>query len=349
MHRDSTAPPDRVKTTCELGQGAARLPSATSRVSPVLVKASRSTRVLGRVGALALVGTSLLAACSTAVTSGAGGDGGSAEPAALVVSTTVAPTSAAPTTTLAPATTEATTTTAPTTIPPDTTVPPTTLPPSIVAVAPIDPPLVAVGSSGGGETSRIQLRLYELGFWLQGADGEYGLTTRQAVMAFEKYMGFEADGAVDQRTADALTAMTLRPYARANSGTLVEIDKSKQLLFFVVNGRTEWVLNVSTGNGQEYTEPDKNTPGETITGVSLTPSGLHKVNRERPEGWWEGDLGEIYRPKYFVGGVAVHGSNSIPNYPASHGCVRVSVPAMDWVWDSGIMPLNTPVWVHDGA
>jgi len=29
--------------------------------------------------------------------------------------------------------------------------------------------------------------------------------------------------------------------------------------------------------------------------------------------------------------------------------VRVSVPAMDWIWDSGILPMSTPVWVHDGA
>jgi lipoprotein-anchoring transpeptidase ErfK/SrfK len=143
--------------------------------------------------------------------------------------------------------------------------------------------------------------------------------------------------------------MTQRPVARADAGTLIEVDKAKQLLYFVIDGKTEWILNTSTGNGEEYTEFDQNTPGEVITGVSLTPSGLHSVNRERPDGWWEGDLGRIYRPKYFVGGVAVHGSNSIPNYPASHGCVRVSVPAMDWIWESGILPLRTPVWVHDGA
>jgi peptidoglycan hydrolase-like protein with peptidoglycan-binding domain len=262
--------------------------------------------------------------------------------------TTAAPTTAAPTT-AAPSTVPSTTA-APQTTVPDTTPPPPPPPPptNVVAVDPIAPPLAPVGSRSGGETARIQLRLVQLGFWLSAADGEYGLTTKQAVMAFEKYMGFEADGKVDQRTADALSAMTARPVGRADAGTLVEVDKAKQLLFFVVDGRTEWILNVSTGNGEPYTEPDKNTPGEVITGVSDTPSGLHRVNRERPDGWWEGDLGEIYRPKYFVGGVAVHGSNSIPNYPASHGCVRVSVPAMDWIWDSGIMPLRTPVWVHDG-
>lgn len=302
------------------------------------------------VGTAVVLGLAALVGCSTAVTSRtSGGEGASAaveEPTATTESVVTTTTEPETTTTIAPATTEAPTTTEE----PTTTLPPTTtVPANIVEVAIVDPPLQAVGGRNGGETARVQTRLFELGFWLGGNDGDFGLTTKQAVMAFQKYMGFEASGSVDQRTADALTTMTLRPIARANAGTLVEVDKGKQLLFFVVDGRTEWILNTSTGNGKEYTEEDKNTPGEVITGVSLTPSGLHGVNRERPDGWWEGDLGKIYRPKYFVGGVAVHGSNSIPNYPASHGCVRVSVPAMDWIWDSGIMPMHIPVWVHDGA
>ena len=43
----------------------------------------------------------------------------------------------------------------------------------------------------------------------------------------------------------------------------------------MIDGVTEWILNTSTGNGEAYTEPDQNTPGEEITGVSLTPDGLH--------------------------------------------------------------------------
>jgi peptidoglycan hydrolase-like protein with peptidoglycan-binding domain len=312
------------------------------------VVAASHSRAL--VGILAVLGVFVTAGCSTAVTSGAAGE--RAEAASLEV-TTSPPTTEVTTTlppTTVPPTTEATTTLPPTTTEATTTLPPTTtLPANIIPVAVVEPALQAVGGRSGGETARIQQRLLELGFWLAGVDGGYGLTTSQAVMAFEKYMGLDADGRVDQATADALTTMTQRPIARANSGTLVEVDKSKQLLYFVIDGRTEWVLNTSTGNGKEYTEADQNTPGEFITGVSLTPDGLHRVNRERPDGWWEGDLGEIYRPKYFVGGVAVHGSNSIPNYPASHGCVRVSVPAMDWIWDSGIMPMRTPVWVHGGV
>ncbi len=308
-------------------------------------------------GALLAV-SSALVGCATAVTSGAGSGGaggalgidGRADALDDTTDSSALDTSVAETTTttVAPPTTEAPTTTPAPTVPPSTEATTTTvaIPANWVAVPVVDPPLQAVGGNGGAETARIQQRLLDLGFWLQGVDGGYGLTTRQAVMAFEKYMGLDADGRVDQATADALTNQTLRPIARADSGTLIEVDKDRQLLFFVIDGQTAWILNTSTGNGESYTEADQNTPGEMISGVSLTPSGLHRVNRERPEGWWEGDLGQIYRPKYFVGGVAVHGSNSIPNYPASHGCVRVSVPAMDWIWANNLMPMKTPVWVH---
>ncbi len=253
--------------------------------------------------------------------------------------------------------TEAPTTTPPTPAPTTEAAPPTTvaattttaapLPLNRVPTAPLGAPLAVVGESSGPETARIQQRLLDLGFWLTGVDGSYGLTTRQAVMAFQKYVGLTPSGTVDEPTAAFLSGLAERAYGRADSGTLVEIDKTRQLLMFVVDGRTQWVFNTSTGNGESYIEEDQNSPGTLVEGVSLTPDGLHKVNRERPEGWWEGDLGQIYRPKYFVGGVAVHGSNSVPDYPASHGCVRVTVEAMDYIWETGLMPMRLPVWVHE--
>ena len=60
----------------------------------------------------------------------------------------------------------------------------------------------------------------------------------------------------------------------------------------------------------------------------------------------EGDLGKIYRPKYFHGGIAIHGMTSVPNYPASHGCVRLSTQAMDFIWDNDLIPMRSVVWVH---
>lgn len=280
-------------------------------------------------------------------------------------STSIASTAPAPVR-VVPATTEpATTTTAVVTLPapettepattrpaPTTTVPvetTTTIPVNKIAVPPADPPIVGVGQSDGDETRRAEERLLELGFWLDAADGDYNLTTSQAVMAFQKFYGLATDGVLGDETAAALTAVTERPHGRADAGTLVEIDKGLQLLMFVIDGKTEWILNASSGSEIPYEEPDQNTPGEIQRGDSVTRNGLHDVYRERAEGWWEGDLGEIYRPKYFTGGIAVHGSNHVPDYPASHGCVRVSVPAMDWIWEMGIMPLDTPVWVHEGV
>jgi peptidoglycan hydrolase-like protein with peptidoglycan-binding domain len=315
------------------------------------------TRVRLTLAVLGVLAVPAIAACSSSDAP----DAAAAAPASSTVGTASAAPAAivTPAATVAPATTVAppptvpvteapTTTAAPTT----TTTPPppvTTLPPgprNIEPIAPLDVPLSAVGSSSGGETARIQQRLVDLNFWTGAVDGSYGLTTKQAVMAFQKYNGLNTSGSVDGDTAAAMSAATEQARATADAGTMVEIDKSKQLLFFIVDGRTQWIFNTSTANGQPYEEEDQNTPGEIQKGVAITPNGLHKVNRERPVGWWEGDLGRIYRPKYFVGGVAVHGSNNVPNYPASHGCVRVTTQAMDYIWETGMMPMGIPVWVH---
>jgi hypothetical protein len=213
-------------------------------------------------------------------------------------------------------------------------------------VPPADPPIEPVGKEDGPATQRAQERLLELGFWLEKTNGHYGVSTTQAVMAFQKYYGLATDGVLGPITAGAMSEVTERPAGRANAGDLVEIDKSKQLLFIVADGRTEWILNASTGSEIPFSEPDQNTPGRFEEGDSVTRPGLFRVNREREEGWWEGDLGEIYRPKYFDGGIAIHGAYQVPDYPASHGCVRVSIQAMDWIWSTGVVPKGTPVWVH---
>ena len=287
------------------------------------------------VAAAGLLAAGLLVLSACASTSIASTPAVSTIELTTTTSTTVAPTTTTSTTT----STTTTTTTTTTTVAPTTT---TTVPSVPVA----DPPIEAVGRSDGAATEHAQWRLLELGFWLQEANGDYGLTMQQAVMAFQKYYGLETDGTLGPETAALMSTLTERPRASADAGTLVEIDKSKQLLFFVVDGHTDWILNTSTGSEIAYDEPDKNTPGERQVGDSVTRNGLHDVYRERAEGWWEGDLGQIYRPKYFSGGEAVHGSNSIPDYPASHGCVRVSVPAMDWIWAWNMMPMDIPVWVH---
>ena len=249
---------------------------------------------------------------------------------------------------IAPSSSEAATTTSTsTTSTSTTTVPPATTTTTTLAVPLLDRAIAAVGSRDGEETVRVQQRLLEAGFWLVAVDGDYGHTTKQAVMAFQKYYGLKATGKVDDNTALALTQVSTWPVARSTEqGTIVEVDKDRQVLMIVVNGRVLWVLNTSTGSGQWFLEQNQKDLTKWELGRSITDSGRFKINRERSNGWWAGDLGEIYRPKYFNGGIAIHGSRSIPNYPASHGCVRVSTAAMDMIWETGILPKGTPVWVY---
>lgn len=260
-------------------------------------------------------------------------------------STAVAATPPVRTIDLPPLVVQATTIPLPT-APPTTEAPPP--PPTIVTVpvAAAAEPVPAIGRQSGQGARRVQERLLELGFWLQAVNGDYGVTTRQAVMAFQKYRGLDPNESVDEATAAALGEAQNRVHGHSDSGTLLEIDKTRQLMFMVVDGRTEWAFNISTGSGIPYVKRDKNEWGKWVRGDSQTPDGIFTIDREFEKGWRPGDLGEIYRPKYFNGGIAVHGAYKIPAYPASHGCVRVSTPAMDFLWSSGQVPRGTVVWVH---
>ena len=70
--------------------------------------------------------------------------------------------------------------------------------------------------------------------------------------------------------------------------------------------------------------------GSAVKALQQRLAALHS----RYNGWQAGPLGSLYRPNYFYGGYAVHGMTSVPAYPASHGCVRMTVPTMDRMWSS---------------
>lgn len=224
-------------------------------------------------------------------------------------------------------------------------IPPTTVAPSTTTTL-VETGISASGQRSGPSAQASQKKLLELGFWLENPNGKFDDTTAQAVMAFQKYFQLRPTGNINVATAYLLERMSSPASATTKEGTLAEVDKSRQLLFLVQDGITTYVMNTSTGDDRAYEEPDANTPGVVIKGTAVTPVGSFKINRERPDGWWIGDLGQIYRPKYFIGGVAIHGSMSVPAYPASHGCVRVTVKAMDFIWDNDILLRGTQVLVY---
>jgi lipoprotein-anchoring transpeptidase ErfK/SrfK len=120
----------------------------------------------------------------------------------------------------------------------------------------------------------------------------------------------------------------------------VEADLGRQVLFVVdTSGKVTNILPISSGNGEEFTS-------EGWTRRAVTPTGRFKVYR-KVEGWRKAPLGNIYYPNYFLSGVAIHGSQSVPTRPASHGCIRIPLFAAKEF--SEIISTGTVVIVHDGA
>jgi len=191
--------------------------------------------------------------------------------------------------------------------------------------------------SSGAQVQALQQKLQSLGFWVGSTDGNYGLTTTQAVLAVQKAAGLTRDGVMGRETREALSrGVSVSP--RSSTGRYVEIDKQRQLVLLVSGGQVETILNTSTGSGERYTS-------EGQTSVANTPAGRFTISRQ-VDALDKGPLGDLWRPKYFNGGIALHGAEDVPAYPASHGCARVSNPAINWIWANDKAPIGTNVWVY---
>jgi hypothetical protein len=159
-------------------------------------------------------------------------------------------------------------------------------------------PHLAYGSQGPSVRA-LEQRLWDLHYALLRVDGSYGADTRDAVVAFQKVTGLPRTGTVDARLWSALGRASV-PRARYQSGNHVEVDKTRQVLFEVRDGKVVLVVPVSTG------------------ATGNTPLGTWHVY-SRIAGWsWV-----LWYPTYFLRGFAIHGYPDVPAYPASHGCVRV--------------------------
>ena len=186
----------------------------------------------------------------------------------------------------------------------------------------------------------VQRTLTGLGYYLGAADGKAGSALRSAVMAFQKVNGLGADGAVGPATLKALAAPRAPVLKATSPANRVEVDLTKQVLYVVKGGAIQRILPVSSGNGASYTQKNGSTAR------ALTPTGWYKIER-RIVGERVADLGTLYDPQYFYRGWAIHGSNSVPAGPASHGCVRVT--RADAKWLLGAIGNGMSVYLYGGA
>jgi len=186
-------------------------------------------------------------------------------------------------------------------------------------------PVLRNGSHGAAVV-RLQRRLVALHYDIGSVDGGFGPETFHGVVAFQKVNGLARDGVVGPRTWAALAhPVTPRP-RRSLSALSVEVNLTRQVVYLARKGVVIRILDASTGKS--------GTP---------TPVGNFSVQR-RIDGWRHSPLGLLWRPNYFFRGYALHGSNSVPAFPASHGCARVTVSAMNRLWS--VLRVGTPVSVY---
>ena len=188
------------------------------------------------------------------------------------------------------------------------------------------------------DVAEVQEQLADLKYYGGPIDGEAGSGFAAAVMAFQKVQGIGADGAVGPQTLAALKD-PVTPSLRGGAANRIEVDLTKQVLYFVEDGSLVRIMPVSSGNGATY-----ESGGGTAR--ALTPVGSYAVQR-KISGIREAALGTLYDPMYFYQGWAIHGSNSVPAYPASHGCIRVT--RADALWLFPRVPVGMSVQIYGGT
>jgi hypothetical protein len=168
---------------------------------------------------------------------------------------------------------------------------------------------VANWQAGAGERG-VKVLLLQRALLREGfatpVTGYYDDATARGVLAFRKTNGLGRDGYATKDVFAMLMrgqgAFKLR-YPRA--GKHVEFDWSRQVLVLARGGKAYRTYHTSSG-----------------TPATPTVFGRYRFYLKTPGVNSKG----MVHSSYFIGGYAIHGYASVPNYPASHGCLRVPIP-----------------------
>lgn len=248
-----------------------------------------------------------------------------------------------PTTSTAPTTTTST-------LPPvtTTTLPQLVQPPAVTTLPVID----LVSSIGPGSDPAIvgpyEQRMADLKFDPGAIDGRWDQATTYAVQAVEKVAGLERRGRIGAAEAATLASFQYpQPLHATAEPNRTEIDVTKQVITLYENYQVRLITTTSTASGQSfcYNTP-RRAPTQRICEVATTPNGRYAYYLFR-QGVDEGDLGGLYNPYYFFKGRAIHGYDSVPVEPASHGCARIPMHIAEY-WHT-LVHDGDAVYVDGGA
>lgn len=174
---------------------------------------------------------------------------------------------------------------------------------------------------------QVESRLKALGLPVGAVDGTFTAYTRRGLCAWRELTGRRPHRAFPGAAEMAAIVHTVVLQVPADLVTGVNVNRTCQTAVWVGSPgslvRLKGVFPVSTG-----------MPGYS------THVGIFRVQR-RIDGWHESTLYDgamLYRPLYFSGGQALHGSITdtlVLPYPASHGCVRMLHADVDRLWSGG--------------
>ena len=191
-----------------------------------------------------------------------------------------------------------------------------------------------------------EARMKELHFDPGHVDDYFDQDTEYAVSTVQKYFGLPRTGEINQGVDFALTHFRYTPAKPKSEPDRVEIDLDKQVLTLYTNWQPQLLTTTSTGSGAHF------CGGVDGCQYAITPTG-HYHFYELHHGWQKGKLGTMWNPYYFNGSDAVHGLDSVPNYPASHGCARIPMHIADYFYTlvhqgESVFVVGTPMQQGNG-
>ena len=176
------------------------------------------------------------------------------------------------------------------------------------------------------ELLKVQALLAEKGFYRGQVSGWSTPESEQAILAFHKATDQERTSVWEPGDFALLSAWEAEVPELPDHPDRLEIDIERQVMYLVEGGEVVATFGISSGSGEIYLSPRP----EVGWAIATTPLGSFAIERHIP-GWRFVGLGVLYNPWYFDGPYAIHGSPSVPAYPASHGCVRTTYTDADWL------------------